>query len=327
MQIGSIKIDRPLVLAPMEDITDIPFRRMSRRLGADWVYTEFASSEALVRGQEKILKKVRIASDERPVGIQVFGSTPESLEEAVAVVEKFQPDFIDINGGCWSKRHALRGEGAGLLLDLPHLETILHRIVKATSLPVTFKTRLGWDEKKIVILDVAKMAEQAGIKALTVHCRTRCQGYKGQADWSWLEKIKKTISIPVIGNGDVRSAADAQRMFELGCDGVMIGRGAISDPWIFQKARHLLDKGSFLDEPTLTQRVEQCLVHLRFSIEHRGLRWGMVFFRKFYSGYFHGIPNVSKLRLELMQAQTFEAVQELLENFLRQHPSGISAAV
>lgn len=319
MRLGKIHIDQPLILAPMEDITDIPFRLMARRLGADWVYTEFASSDALIRGQEKILKKIEILPEERPTGIQIFGSTSESFEKALAVVEKAQPDFIDINAGCWSKRHALRGEGAGLLLDLPRLEDILRRLVRATSLPVTLKTRLGWDEKNIVILDVARMAEQAGIKALTVHCRTRCQGYKGKAEWSWLSKIKSVVAIPVIGNGDVLSPQDVKNIFDLGCDGVMIGRGAIANPWIFSQARHYLETGELLPMPSVATRVETCLEHLKLSLTQRGPRWGVIHFRKHYAGYLRGLHHAAKVRAELMHLTTFEEIQAKLTEFLAAH--------
>jgi len=319
MQIGKIKVNNPVVLAPMEAITDIPFRLIARRLGADWVYTEFASSDAIVRSAEKILRSIRILPEERPVGIQLFGSNPDTLEQAVKIVdEKFHPDFIDLNGGCWSKRHALRGEGAGVLQDIPNLERILHRMVKATKLPVTFKTRLGWDEKKIVILDVAKIAADAGIRALTVHCRTRCQGYKGKADWAWLEKIKKVIRIPLIGNGDIVTPEDAKRIFDLGCDGVMIGRGAIANPWIFQQVKDFVAAGIAPVLPSVDERIKVCMEHLRLTLEHRGPKWGIFYFRKYYAGYFRGLPGVSSLRAELMKTTDLEEVKRLIGEFRKE---------
>ena len=216
-------------LAPMEDVTELPFRLICKRLGADIVYTEFTSSEGIIREAPRIMEKIRINEEERPVGIQIFGGRPEAMAGAAQAVEKLNPDFIDINCGCWVKNHVARNEGAGLLRDLPLFEEIVKATVKATKLPVTVKTRLGWDEQSIVITDVAKMVEAAGAQALTVHCRTRAQAHSGFADWSWLEKIKKIIHIPLIGNGDITTPEDVQAMLETGCDAVMIGRGAIAN--------------------------------------------------------------------------------------------------
>ena len=201
------------------------------------------------------------------------------MEGATKKAEKFNPDFIDINCGCWVKNHVSRGEGAALLKDLPHFEKIVSSTVKATKLPVTVKTRLGWDASNIVILDVAKMVEQTGAKALTVHCRTRSQAHTGEADWRWLEKIKKVISIPLIGNGDIESPEDAKRMFETGCDGIMVGRGAIINPWIFPQTKHYLKTGQHLRPPTLKEKVDLCIEHLKLSSELKGLRGGVIPFR------------------------------------------------
>ena len=193
MRIGNIDIEKPIALAPMEDVSDISFRVLCKRMGADLVYTEFTSSEAIIRDIPKALRKIQVVDEERPVAIQIFGGVEQSMEEAAKRAENFQPDFIDINCGCWSKNHVQRGEGAGLLRDIPRFEQIVKSTVRATKLPVTVKTRLGWDEKSIIIVDVAKMVEQAGAQALTIHCRTRTQGYKGNADWQWLEKIKNLL--------------------------------------------------------------------------------------------------------------------------------------
>ncbi|HSV43476.1 MAG TPA: tRNA-dihydrouridine synthase family protein, partial [Candidatus Bathyarchaeia archaeon] len=245
MNIGSIQLpDRPLFLAPMHEVTDQPFRLICKRMGADVMVTEFVSVEALIREVAKAKAKMAVLEQEHPIGIQIFGANEGSFKEAVAVAERFKPDFIDINAGCSVGKHAGRGECAGLLRDLPRFERIVKETVGATSLPVTVKTRLGWNAESMVILDVAKMVEQAGAKALTVHCRTKVQNYKGAADWNWLEKIKKVIAIPLIGNGDVFSPQDARRMFETGCDGVMIGRGALTNPWIFRQVHHYLDTGT-----------------------------------------------------------------------------------
>lgn len=321
MNIGSIEIEQPIALAPMEDVTDAAFRLVCKRLGADIVYTEFTSCEALIRDIPRAIKKIRITDEERPIAIQLFGGVEESMEEATKRATDFGPDFIDINCGCWVKNHVSRGEGAALLKDLLHFERIVASTVKATKLPVTVKTRLGWDAKSIVILDVAKMVEQAGAKAITIHCRTRNQAHRGEADWHWLEKIKKVVSIPVIGNGDITTPGDVKRMFETGCDGVMIGRGAMTNPWIFQQAKYFLKNGQYLPEPTLREKIELCIEHLKLSVRLKGLRDGVIPFRKYYVGYLNGVPNVAKLRSDLMQLVDLEKIIERLLDFSKMHPS------
>lgn len=320
MKIGRLEFVQPIVLAPMENVTDLPFRTMARRLGADWVYTEFSSSEALVRGQEKVIRKIRISPEERPVGIQIFGNDPDRMAFAAQISQELQPDFIDINCGCWSRHHAMRGECAGLLRDLPLLEKILKSVVKATPIPITVKTRLGWDEKSIVIPDVARIAEHCGVQALTVHCRTRDQAYKGRADWGWLEKIRPLIKIPLIGNGDAVTPQDVKTLFDLGCDGVMIGRGALHNPWIFKQAKEFLKTGIVPAFPSLAERVSECLEHLRHSVAFRGEKFGVLHFRKYFSGYLRDIPHVAHLRAELMQLTTEEQVRERLHRFLAPLP-------
>ena len=321
MNIGPIEIEKPIALAPMEDVTDTAFRLVCKRLGADIVYTEFTSCEALIRDIPRAIKKIRITDEERPIAIQLFGGVEESMEEAARRATALGPDLIDINCGCWVKNHVSRGEGAALLKDLPHFERIVASTVKATKLPVTVKTRLGWDTNSIVILDVAKMVEQAGAKALTVHCRTRSQAHHGEADWRWLEKIKKVLSIPLIGNGDITEPDDVKRMFETGCDGVMIGRGAIGNPWLFARAKHLLATGELLPEPTLKERVEMCIEHLKLSVELKGTRDGIIPFRKYYSAYLKGVPDVAKLRRNLMQLVKLDQIIECLLRFLERHSS------
>ncbi len=319
MNLGKTDIEQPLALAPMEDVSDVSFRLTCKRLGADLLYTEFTSCEGLIRDAKKALKKIEFLEEERPIGIQIFGGVETSMDGATRVVEKFNPDFIDINCGCWVKDVALNGQGAGLLRDLPHFEKIVKSVVGATKIPVTVKTRLGWDAKSIVIVDVAKMVEAAGAKALTVHCRTRDQGHRGDADWSWLEKIKRAISIPLIGNGDLESPEDVKRMFETGCDGVMIGRGAIANPWIFRQTKHFLATGEHLPEPAIQDRIEMCIEHLKLSVQYKGPWYGVVDFRKHYTGYFRGLPNIAKLRSELMQLTSQDAVVERLHAFLEQN--------
>lgn len=319
MKIGKIEIENPLILAPMEDVTDLAFRRICKQLGADIVYTEFTSSEALIRDVDKAFKKIEISDEERPVAIQVFGSNAESMASAAEKLEQFKPDFIDINCGCWVKKLVARGEGAGLLRDLKNFEKVVKATVNATKLPVTVKTRLGWDSNSIVILEVAKMVEQAGAQALTVHCRTRCQGYKGNADWSWLSKIKKEISIPLIGNGDVQAVEDVENMLDIGCDGVMIGRGAISNPWIFKQAKHYLRTKEHLPEVNLKEKIELCVAHLNITVQNKGVNKSVIPFRKFYVGYLKGIKNVSKLRSDIMKITEHNEIIDRLYLFLKEN--------
>jgi len=316
MKIGNIEIDKPISLAPMEDISDTPFRLICKRLGADLLYTEFTSSEALIRNVKSAFHKVTVRDEERPVGIQIFGSRPLSMQKAAQVVEEARPDFIDINCGCWVKNLVARGEGAGLLKDLKRLEEIVKIVVDAVQCPVTVKTRLGWDKENIVILEVAKMVEQAGAKALTVHCRTRTQAFKGTADWSWLEKIKKNISIPLIGNGDILTPKDAKTVFETGCDGIMIGRGAVTNPWIFKQIKYFLETGEYLPEASFRERIELCIEHLKLSVDFKGEYRGVNDFRKHYAGYLRDHPGVSKLRAELVTIKQSQQIIDRLQLLL-----------
>ena len=316
MNIANIQFnDKPLFLAPMHEVTDIPFRSICKKTGADGVITEFVSVEALIRNVEKANNKMVIKDDERPAGIQIYGKNVESFQKAVAVVERFKPDFIDINAGCSAGKHASRGECAGLLRDLPLFEQIIKTTVNSTRIPVTVKTRLGWDTNSIIILEAAKMIEQAGARALTVHCRTRTQSYKHPADWSWLERIKKEISIPLIGNGDIMNGADAKRMLETGCDGVMIGRGAIQNPWIFKEIKCYL-RDAFFEPPSFEERVELCLEHLKSYVQYYNVLDGLYAFRKFYTGYFKGIDGAARLRKELMTLTSFNQKAAYLERML-----------
>ncbi len=315
MRIGTIELDTPLALAPMEDVTDLPFRLICKELGADLLYTEFASSEALIRDAEKTLRKIQVSDAERPVAVQIFGGVETSMSEAAAVAERARPDFIDINCGCWVRKVALRDAGAGLLRDIHRFEAIVRSVMQGTSLPVTVKTRLGWDPKSIVILDVARMLEQCGVQALTVHCRTREQAHRGGADWHWLERLKGAVSMPILGNGDVNTPEDVKRMLETGCDGVMIGRSAIHNPWIFREAKHYLATGESLPPPAPVARIEMCIKHLRLSVEYKGERKGVIEFRKHYSGYLHSLPRAAKVRGELNQYTEIAPVLERLEAY------------
>ena len=303
----------------MEDVSDCSFRMICKGYGADLLYTEFANCEALVRDVKRTLGKINIADEERPIGVQIYGSLESSMGRAAAVAEAAQPDFIDINCGCWVKKIANRGDGAGLLRDLKKFESVVRAVVGGTRLPVTVKTRLGWDQDSICILDVARMVEQNGVQALTVHCRTRVQGYSGAADWSWLEKVKRVISIPLIGNGDVKTPEDVKRMFETGCDGVMIGRGAIHSPWLFQQAKHYLATGEALPDPPLAERMSACIRHLLAAVEYKGERRGVLEHRKHYAGYLRGVRNIARLRAELMLYNEAGPIVERLTRFLAEY--------
>jgi tRNA-dihydrouridine synthase B len=317
VRLGNLELgEKLLLLAPMEDVTDVSFRLIERELGADAVYTEFISSEALIRSAAKSMKKLATLPQERPVAIQIYGGNPEVMREAAQISEAACPDFIDINCGCWVKNVAGKGAGAGLLKDPERMERMVRATVDAVKLPVTVKTRLGWDADSINILNIAPMIEQAGAKALTIHCRTRSQGHNGQADWNWIPKIKTVVSIPVFLNGDVKTPEDAERAFaETGCDGVMIARAAISNPFIFQQIKEQRRTGSYR-QPTVTERIELCIRHLRHSCEVRGEGHGVFAFRKHYAGYLRELYGGSRVRADLMQITSMEACIERLESFL-----------
>ena len=306
MKIGNLEFDRPVMLAPMEDVTDMPFRVICREIGADVVFTEFTSSEAIVRNIPRAIDKIEVCEQERPVAIQIFGGIEENMMDAAAMAESLGPDFIDINCGCWVKNHVARGQGAALLKDLPHFEKIVRSTVRGTALPVTVKTRLGWDQDNIVILEVARMIEDAGAKALTVHCRTRSQAHnKAPADWSWLEKIKEVVSIPVIGNGDIASAQDCKQMLETGCDGVMIGRAAIGNPWIFARKRR--------EDLTVADVLAAMRLHVREMAAYYDDNQGVRLFRKHLKRYVEGITAVSPHLPQLLTAPTLDELEQLFD--------------
>jgi len=309
--------NKSILLAPMEDVTDISFRLVCKELGADVVYTEFVNSEGLVRASAKTHKKLKIIEQERPVGIQIYGNNIQSMVGAAKIAEAENPDLIDINAGCWVKNIAARGAGAGLLRDPDYLQQLVKEIVDAVDLPVTVKTRIGWDSDSIHILDIAKRLEDAGVQALTVHCRTKVMGHKGDADWSWIPKVKEAVSIPVILNGNVLTAYDVKRAFEeTNADGVMIARGAIGNPWIFSEAKDLLTKGYITSDITIEKRISICLRHLKLAIEVKGDRRGILEHRKYYTGYLKGMYNVSPIRQQLMVPMTYDEVEDILMKYL-----------
>ncbi len=333
MKIGTIDIANAIVLAPMEDVSDLPFRLVCKRLGADILYTEFVNSEGLVRNSEKTKRKMIFSEEERPFGIQIYGGEESSMEGAARMADEMNPDIVDINAGCWVKNVVLHGAGAGLLKDLPKMERIVSSVIKATNKPVTVKTRLGWDENSIRIVDVAKMVEGAGAQALTVHCRTREQGHKGDPDYSWIPKIKEAVKIPIMVNGNIFTPEDVHRTFaETGCDGVMVGRGAIENPWIFKQAKEFMQTGQVQTHVTVEERVRLCIEHLKLSVQYKGDRTGMFEMRKHYSGYLRGLPNVSKVRMELMGLTDIEAIVNRLllfkdETLLLMEEKDVPAAV
>jgi len=307
----------------MEDVTDISFRLVCRELGADIVYTEFVNSEGLIRANKKTHKKLKIIEEERPVGIQIYGADINSMVGAAKIAEAENPDLIDINAGCWVKNVVGQGAGSALLKDPPYMQKLVESVVKSINLPVTVKTRLGWDSDSIMILEVAKRMEDAGAKALTIHCRTRVMGHKGEADWSWIPRIKEVVNIPVILNGNVLTAYDVKKAFdETGADGVMIARGAIGNPWIFTEAKELVQTGTISTIIDVNLMIKTALRHIHLAIDVKGERRAVLEHRKFYSGYLKGLPNASKTRNELMQVTEYVQVEEILNKyleFLNQH--------
>ena len=319
MKIASFEINKPIVLAPMEDVTDLPFRVVCKRLGADIVYTEFVNSEGLRRDSVKARQKMIFWEEERPFGIQIYGGEESSMEVAARIAESVEPNFIDINCGCWVKDVALRGAGAGLLRDLPRMERIVSNVVRSVNLPVTVKTRLGWDSESIRIVDVARMLEQCGVSALTIHCRTRAQGHQGDPDFSWIPKVKSAVSIPILANGSITTPQSIKEVFqETGCDGVMIGRGAIDNPWIFNQAKHYLLINDLLPPPSIEERFRVLQEHLRLSVEFKGERKGVIEFRKHYAGYLRALPNASKIRQEVMKFVEVNPILDLLDTYAQE---------
>ena len=320
VKIGNIDIGEfPLLLAPMEDVSDPPFRALCKEHGADVLYTEFISSEGLIRDAEKSTMKLDIYDFERPIGIQIFGYNIESMRLATEICEQASPEFIDINYGCPVKKVAKKGAGAGILQDIPKMVAMTKEIVNSTKLPVTVKTRLGWDENTKYIVEIAERLQDVGISALSIHGRTRKQMYKGEADWTLIGEVKNNqrMHIPIFGNGDINSP---EKVIEVknkyGVDGVMIGRAAIGYPWIFKEIKHYLKTKTHLSKPTIKERVIACKQHLLHSIDWKGEVLGIAEMKRHYSQYFKGIPNFKEYRIKLITSNSPKEIEDILDEII-----------
>jgi len=318
VKIGNIELgDFPLLLAPMEDVSDPPFRAVCKQQGCDMMYTEFISVEGLIRDADKSVQKLDIYDEERPIGIQIFGAELDSMIKAAEIVERAKPELLDINFGCPVKKVVCKMAGAGILQDIPKMVKLTEAIVKSTNLPVTVKTRLGWDENTMYIEEVAERLQDVGIKAISIHGRTRKQMYKGEADWSLIAKVKENprIHIPVFGNGDIDTPQKAKLYKEkYGIDGIMIGRASIGYPWIFNEIKTFLKTGEILLPPSIDERVEVARNHLMKSIEWKGAKVGVVEMRRHYTNYFRDLPNVKTFRQQLVSEYDQSVLNEILDS-------------
>lgn len=305
----------PLLLAPMEDVSDPPFRALCKKHGADLMYTEFISSEGLIRDAAKSVKKLDIYEYERPVGIQIFGYDIESMKQAAQIIEKTNPDIIDINYGCPVKKVACKGAGAGILQDIPKMVRMTEEIVKITNLPVTVKTRLGWDDQTKYVVETAERLQDVGIEAISIHGRTRKQMYKGEADWSLIGDVKNNqrMHIPVFGNGDIDSPEKAlEYKNKFGVDGIMIGRASIGYPWIFNEIRHFLNTGTHLESPSISERVQAAKDHLQMSVNWKGEILGIAEMKRHYANYFKGISHIKEYRMKLVTSFDLNEIMDTL---------------
>ena len=322
--IGNIQLpDKALFLAPMEDVTDPSFRFICKHFGADMVYTEFIPSDGLIRDAKKSLKKLELSDTERPIGIQLYGHLIESMVEAAKIAEAANPDLIDINFGCPVRKIANRGAGAGMLCNIPLMVEMTKAIVNAVKLPVTVKTRLGWDENSKSIVDIAEKLQDTGISALTIHGRTRAQLYKGNADWTLIGEVKNNprMKIPIIGNGDIVTPASAREAFDhYGVDGIMIGRATVGKPWLFREIKHYLSTGELLPEMTLQQRVELAKLQFQKSLELKGIPRGIFEMRRHFSNYFKGLPDFREIRMKLVTSMDIDEIMKTLDLIVINYP-------
>ncbi len=317
VQIGPVQLPEfPLLLAPMEDVSDPPFRALCKKQGCDLLYTEFISVEGLIRDASKSVQKLDIYDEERPIGVQIFGAEYDSMMKAAEIVENAKPEILDINYGCPVQKVVCKMAGAGILKDVPKMVSLTEAVVKSTNLPVTVKTRLGWDENSIYIEEVAERLQDIGIKALSIHARTRAQMYKGHSDWSWIRKVKENprIKIPIFGNGDIDSPEKALEFKnKYNVDGIMIGRASIGYPWIFREIKHYFATGEKLNPPTIEERVEAAAQHLRHSIEWKGEKLGVLEMRRHYTNYFRNLPGIKDYRSVLVTEMSSTILYEILE--------------
>lgn len=320
MKIGSIDLgERPVLLAPMEDVTDISFRLMCKRFGADMVYTEFVSSDALIRHVNKTKQKLDVSNDERPVAIQIYGKEVDAMVEAARICETAKPDILDLNFGCPVKKVAGKGAGSGMLRNIPLMLEITREVVKAVNIPVTVKTRLGWDKDSLIIVELAEQLQDCGIAALTVHGRTRSQMYTGEADWTLIGKIKKNprMRIPIIGNGDITSAEVCKERFDTsGVDAVMVGRGSIGRPWIFREIKHYMNTGEVLPEEPFSWYLDVLKEQVRQSVERLDERRGILHIRRHLAAtpLFKGIPDFKQTRISMLRAETVDALFGIIDD-------------
>ena len=324
MKIGNLEFEKtPLLLAPMEDVTDVAFRSLCKNYGADLMYTEFISSDALVRNVEKTKRKLTILDAERPVGIQIYGKYPEAMAEAARIAEESNPEIIDLNFGCPVKKIAKKGAGAGLLLDIPKMIEITEAVVKAVKTPVTAKTRLGWDDNSKIIVDVAERLQDAGVAGLTIHGRTRAQMYQGEADWTLIGEVKNNprMHIPIIGNGDISSPEKAKEYLNrYGVDALMIGRPSIGRPWIFREIKHYLETGELLPVPTTKEHVNMVRNQLMQTVEWIGdERRGILHMRRHMAVSFKGLPNFRPLKIKMLRSESVEELHEIFDTIIEMY--------
>lgn len=317
VKIGNIELgDCPLLLAPMEDVTDPPYRSVCKPFGVDVMITEFVSSEGLIRDAKKSNDKMLFQEEERPVGIQIFGSSVENMKQAALIAAARNPDFLDLNFGCPVRKVVVKGCGAALMNDVPRMIKMTREVVRSSQLPVTAKTRLGWDEESKHVVEIAEMLQDEGIRAISIHGRTRSQLYGGKADWTLIAAVKNNprMRIPVFGNGDITSAVIAKEMKNrYGVDGLMIGRAATGNPWFFREIKTYLETGELIPPPSVSERMDILLLHLQRSIEYKGQLPGILEMRKFYSGYLKGLPDIKKYRMRFMLANDLESVLEIIK--------------